>query len=157
MSDWVRRCKTCGDGPLPLGAEECVECALAPLPARGDWDRLEPARALAAWLVEFRSDRRLTQAQLADGLGWPAELVEEVENAEGLAAPSSVREGGDGPRGRELVEYVAQGLFERFTYSSWPRQAIAPSWTEETHPRQEGWRGLARLVLPPELLREEAS
>lgn len=87
-----RRCKTCGD-PIPLGVTECFECALTPASAaRGDWERLEPARALAAFLVAFRSDRGLTQAQLADGLGWTAELVEQVENAEGLAAPSPVRE-----------------------------------------------------------------
>ena len=28
MSDWSRRCRTCGD-PIPLGVTECVECTLA--------------------------------------------------------------------------------------------------------------------------------
>lgn len=54
----------------------------------GPWEHREPARALAAWLVSYRHDHGLTQAELADRLGWPTSLLEEVENAEGLPAAS---------------------------------------------------------------------
>jgi NTP pyrophosphatase (non-canonical NTP hydrolase) len=79
-----------------------------------EWEFHEPARALAAWLVAYRHDHGLTQAQLADRLYWLPQLVEAAENAE-PAAPS-VSQQGTGERARSAASRMLDEFHRVFAH-----------------------------------------
>ena len=49
---------------------------------RAKWERLAPARAIAALIIRYRADHELTQAQLAQRLGVAQSAVARLESGE---------------------------------------------------------------------------
>jgi transcriptional regulator with XRE-family HTH domain len=79
--------KTSGSVPF----KEVLARKLEDSEFREEWERLALARAVAHWLIEYRADNNLTQAQLAAVLGVKQPHIARLENAEHEPLLSTLR------------------------------------------------------------------
>jgi transcriptional regulator with XRE-family HTH domain len=62
--------------------EEVLREALQDPEFRAEWERTALARAVATWVVKYRTERKLSQTKLAAILGWRQPNVARLESGE---------------------------------------------------------------------------
>jgi transcriptional regulator with XRE-family HTH domain len=61
---------------------EVLDEALQDPEVRAEWDRTQLARDVSNWLIRYRVEHDLTQAELAQLLGWKQPVVARLESGE---------------------------------------------------------------------------
>ncbi|MBV8717814.1 MAG: helix-turn-helix transcriptional regulator [Chloroflexi bacterium] len=62
--------------------DDILEESLQDPETRAEWDRTALARDVSTWLLRYRHDHHLTQAALAELLGWKQPVVARLESGE---------------------------------------------------------------------------
>jgi transcriptional regulator with XRE-family HTH domain len=118
------------------GLKEVLDKALQDPEVRAEWDRTQLADDVANWVLAYRIDHDLTQAELADVLGWKQSVVARLESGEREPSMATLRRLVERLGSTATIAIRPDGIEVHFTK---PRASIA----NEIHQRRRAKRRAA--------------